>query len=259
MYTVNIVSMFWNKKKRTIRFYNPIEAIVRAYPVIHSKSLKRPWMDGEVKKYKNLLDMSTKSSTCPLRHIVSTAKCPGIHTLFNTGYIVRAPMDIKIITNGDGVSFHASTLGELPDNYKIVGEHPPEQLADLVAIPHQSLKSLIKIHTTWKVSCPDDIVFLVMPVSYNNESRFTTAMGILDPLEAPEVNSQLYWHVLDGAEVIKAGTALAQYIPIPRDIGCELIVDTYQPDDARKDANLAYALTHSNNRNHNVIKKMIND
>jgi len=250
---------FLRPKKKVIRFYNPNPGVIKAYPVIESKDLKRPWMEEVKKHHKQLLDISVKSRGCPLSHIVSTAKCPGINTLFNTGYIVRCPSDIKIITNGDGVSYHSSTLYNF-DNPKYVDDHAPEQLADLVALPHQTLKSIIKISTTWKVECPTkDIVFMVMPVHYSNETRFTACTGILDPLESPEVNVQIYWHVLNGVEVIKAGTPLVQYVPIPKFNNYQLLTDNYNEKDQQKNIDLEYALMHSVQRNHGLIKKIINE
>ena len=40
--------------------------------------------------------------------------------------------------------------------------------------------------------------------------------GILDPLESTKVISQLYWHVNEGTEIIKAGTPLTHIIPMKR-------------------------------------------
>jgi hypothetical protein len=49
-----------------------------------------------------------------------------------------------------------------------------------------------------------------MPVSYNDDTRFTAATGILTYNN--HLNIQLYWHCLDSTEVIKKGTPLCQYI-----------------------------------------------
>jgi len=249
---------FFKSKEKVIRFYNKHPGVIKAYPVIESKDLKRPWMENVKKQHKNFMEVSTKSRRCPLSHIVSTAKCPGINTLFNTGYIVKNPVDVKIITNGDGISFNSSTVYDFDDN-EFVTSHDPEQLSDLVAIPHQSIKTIIKITTSWRVECPNDIVFLVLPVNYSNETRFTACTGILDPQQSPEINVQLYWHVLNGVEVIKAGTPLVQYIPIPKFSNYKMINDEYNEYDEKRLRNIEYALMHSTQRNHNIIKKIIND
>jgi len=56
------------------------------------------------------------------------------------------------------------------------------------------------------------------PVHYTGESRFTTATGILDPFISCELNIAMYWHVLQGREILKAGTPILQIIPIPRNL-----------------------------------------
>ena len=45
---------------------------------------------------------------------------------------------------------------------------------------------------------------------------FAAAHGILDPMQSHEINLQLFWNVLEGETLIRAGTPLAQYIPIKR-------------------------------------------
>tara|TARA_R100000005_G_scaffold95992_1_gene79968 strand:- start:4876 stop:5271 length:396 start_codon:yes stop_codon:yes gene_type:complete len=75
---------------------------------------------------------------------------------------------------------------------------------------------VIKIGTTWRSSTPRDIIFIQSPVLYNGEDRFTAATGLLDPMRVPQLNAQLYWHVLEGETLIEAGTPLMQLTPILR-------------------------------------------
>ena len=59
-------------------------------------------------------------------------------------------------------------------------------------------------------------MLLQIPVHYTNEKRFTPATGLIDPRYAHVLNVQLFWHVLNGEELVRAGTPLVQYIPVPR-------------------------------------------
>ena len=58
----------------------------------------------------------------------------------------------------------------------------------------------------WQVTAPDDVVFWMTNLHYTEEQRFSSVTGILDPKDSTKLISQLYWHVLDGTEIVKAGT-----------------------------------------------------
>jgi hypothetical protein len=71
---------------------------------------------------------------------------------------------------------------------------------------------------------------LQIPVTYNNEERFSAATGIVDPRYMHAVSVQLYWHIVAGETLVKAGTPLAQFVPINRSFleskNIDFIVDT---------------------------------
>ena len=77
-----------------------------------------------------------------------------------------------------------------------------------------NLNSAVKVETPWRVKASEDMLLLQMPVSYNNETRFTAAYGIVDPMYMHAIPIQLFWHVLEGKTLVKAGTPLAQFVPI---------------------------------------------
>ena len=68
---------------------------------------------------------------------------------------------------------------------------------------------------------------------YNGEKRFTAATGLLDPTRVPQLNAQLYWHVMEGETLIEAGTPLMQLTPILRKSlrKWEYIVEDATPED----------------------------
>ena len=52
---------------------------------------------------------------------------------------------------------------------------------------------------------------------YYDEDRFSVPTGIVDPSYSYEVNLQMFWHAVEPGEyLVKAGTPLCQWIPIPR-------------------------------------------
>ena len=196
------------RKKSWIRFYSLEPAVTDLYPIKPASNHKRSWVQGERKK-----------SKCPVSGLISTANCPGIKNLMSSGYIVPAPADFKITTNGDGISvnWEAPWLFKMGgDKRSYIGKHDETQVEPLLDDPSKSLKTVVKIETPWRVKASDDIVLLQLPVNYNNEKRFTAATGLLDPRYGHVIHAQLFWHVLEGETHVKAGTPLIQYIPMQR-------------------------------------------
>jgi hypothetical protein len=203
-----LMSMF--KKKSWIRFYSLEPAVADIYPVIPASKLNRDWVQKEKKK-----------SKCPVSGFLSSSNCPGITNIMSAGYIVTAPADFIIRTNGDGLNFSWETpylfnFTQDGSQRSYINKHDESQVKPLLDNQSKTLKEVVKIETPWRVKSSDDVVLLQLPVTYNNESRFTAATGILDPKYGHVVNCQLFWHVLEGETYVKAGTPLVQYIPMSR-------------------------------------------
>ena len=89
-------------------------------------------------------------------------------------------------------------------------------MRDLVNKAQPTLGQVVKLETPWRVMAHPDIVILQIPVSYSDDKRFSAPTGIVDPSYSYEINLQLFWHAMDGDEIVTAGTPLCQWIPIPR-------------------------------------------
>jgi hypothetical protein len=220
--------MFFKKKQPFARFINLMPGVEFAHPIIKSSDYKWDWMRAAAMDYKETMKTQPVDS-----RFSGTNRCPGIIQLNRTGFIVPAPIDFTITTTlEDNAGFHWSA----PTNAKFQGHdyidfHGPNQLSRYLPFREDTLKSLIKVNTRWRVFSSPDIVFLQMPIAYPEHTAFTSAMGIFDPEQSIEVNVQLYWHILDGTTKIKAGTPLCQLIPIPRDFATELRVETATEED----------------------------
>lgn len=193
------------KKKPWLRFFSLEPGLVENYPLIPTSSVRRRWQSKEERNKK-----------CPFRGNMNVANCPGLKQITRMGYVVVAPMDFIIRTNGDGVGYEYEIPTMFTRHANFVGDHPPDQTVPLVDSPRESLAHIIKLETPWRVRASDDVIFMQTPVYWNNESRFEATAGIYDPRFAMQVNVQLIWHVLDGETLVKAGTPLAQFIPMPR-------------------------------------------
>ena len=106
------------------------------------------------------------------------------------------------------------------NNPTYVNAHSPDQTEGMRELvnPHAPvLDTVVKLELPWRVQAHKDLVFLQMPIPYNDEKRFTVPTGIADPSYSYEVNLQLFWHsVEEGTYLVEAGTPLAVWIPIER-------------------------------------------
>jgi hypothetical protein len=228
--------LFGKKEKSWIRFYSVEPGVAEVYPIIPASRVKRSWMDIQ-----QPLD--------PDNGPMFTKNCPGIKKLVSTGWIVTAPADFIIETNGDGKTFRWKEARKFTrgtpgwDNY--VGFHNQHQTELVIDNPSTTLKSAVKLDTPWRIEASDDMMLLQVPVTYNNESRFTAATGLYDPRFGHVVNVQLFWHVFEGETLIKAGTPLCQYIPVKRDFlninNHDVIIDTATPEDMQTEKKFNYA------------------
>lgn len=216
------------RKKPRARFFSLVPGAHTLYPVIKSEELDRDW----VKKEKE--DFKERQSKCPFHSVLngiphypnSIGKCPAINQIMRTGYVVRAPADFKVHTNGDGHTILFTTTAFNPPGSDYVVLHDSDTSKWLLdSTKDNTIDQVIKVNTCWRVQADDDVVFLQVKVPFNNESRFSAVPGILDPRSAYEVNVQLWWHVSEGEELIKAGTPLACYVPISRRLLDDLQVD----------------------------------
>jgi len=177
--------------------------------------------------------------------------------LTRRGYILYAPCDIKIVTENDGTTLSWSSMETFEKEF--ITYHTPDSLLNHIDYRPNTCKFILKINLPWAVECSKDLVLLQTHVHYGGESRFTTATGTLDPREAPNCNIQLFWHVMDGVEIIKAGTPLVQYIPMPKYMDPEFEISEDYEKIKKQDGVLKYLATHTHTRNHKLIKDYLND
>ena len=216
----------FKKEKSWVRFYSMEPGVAEVFPIIPAHKLKRSWMQRNDPPDPDNGSMHTKN-------------CPGITKLVSMGYVVCAPADFTIRTDANNnTTFEWSEARrfntEDGDNKRYIGYHNQHQTEITLDDPKKSLKVAVKVDTPWRVKASDDILLLQVPIAYNNEARFTAAHGILDPRYGHVVNAQLYWHVLEGETLIKAGTPLMHYIPVQRNFNIsniDLIVDDATQDD----------------------------
>ena len=205
---------FFKKNKITFLCYQ--EPFLNSWPPIYSKDVPRPFLKKCYKDYKENQLKHEKDRTCPFKKHRNTARCDGIRDMISAGYLIRLHRDIRISTNGDGETYQFEILKspKEPDTQDLSG-FLKSQYADVINIPENTLKTVLKINTPWIIETKD-YCFIQTHPSYFGEHRFTVVEGILDPLKSRQINIILFWHILDGTEILRAGTPIAQLIPIER-------------------------------------------
>jgi hypothetical protein len=199
-----------------IEFYSVIEGIEYAYPPIPLTEVDMRWIE----KSQDFLREQIKNKADP--HNMNVAHlCSGIRGLFSVAYAIPAWHDFTIKTNGDEITFdwittetsmknkfgHADPIGFFHKD--IYGEH--------AVLPPQTLKTIVKVPTPWRVKMPKGWGLMVLPMHYADENRFSSLIGVLDLETSNALHAVLYWHILEGDIQIKAGTPLFYVVPIKLD------------------------------------------
>lgn len=207
--------MFNLFKNKDVIFSCIDERFLDFYPPVYSKDVQREFLKKCNEDYKKSL-ANLKDPSCPFAKVSNTAKCPGILDIINAGYIFKMHRDIRITTNGNMVDFKWESIGrKINPDTECVGYFSPSQFSEYIDIPTNCLKTLIKINLPWVIES-SEYCFLQIQPAFLGENRFTVVEGILDPKKGREINAILYWHNLNGSEILTAGTPLIQLIPIQR-------------------------------------------
>ena len=216
---IKYISNFF-KKKEVFEFFSLIPEIALIAPIVSASKFKPEVQRNAAKDFsekKKDKDFGFTTST-------STAKCTGISSYARHGWVLVAWQDFVIETNGDGISFNWTSPKDQKKltNGSYVGEmissHGADQYADYIDGIPNSLRTIIKVNSSWRCIVPDGYYLQSAPLYHSNERRFTPLVGFLDNSNGiSALHVQLLWHVLEGKTLIKAGTPLAHYMLIPKE------------------------------------------
>ena len=244
----------FNRKKKWIRFYSMTPGVADLHPVIPASKLKRKWRKEALTSQAHRDEITIKQ--CPAKKATAVwqtlltkvppvnfwshaVTCPALHGVMDNGYILPCPADFIIQLDGSGNFEWKSTMEFYGGRY--VSAHIPEQTQGMRnLVSHNQNKDVldwtIKMETPWRIQAHKDVVFIQIPVAYWEEDRFSIATGLVDPRYSYEVNMQIFWHKTEPGEyIIKAGTPLAQWIPVNRDFltskAFDVVIETANKDD----------------------------
>lgn len=190
-----------------IIFFSSVLGLAETFPIRPAKEVVPKWAYVARQDY-------IKNKDKKEMHVY---KCPGIFDTFGTGYIISAWHDLELET--DGLKFRMTIpdnkLNELLEKETVQEQTWNAAITKFIPKPPWAVKSILKINTPWHVIAPKGVKFLMIPLPYPDEFSFQSCIGILDPGVSSELNVQGYWNNNSpGIHTIKAGTPLAQIIPI---------------------------------------------
>lgn len=195
--------------KDKITFVSLVPGLSDVQPVYEGKRYDTKWMNAARQDYKSAMSKQMNPN-----HIM---QCPGIFDLYSYGYIVPMWHDVMIKTEGPDTPFkwmapNIESL-EIDGVTSPVGKHEPD-IVKYLPRRHYSIKGVVKFNTPWRIIAPKGVKFLMLPLSYADNSNFDASIGVLDPGVSNEINVQVNWNVLTGETMIKQGTPLCHLIPI---------------------------------------------
>jgi hypothetical protein len=201
------------KKKEKIEFYSSNANALYSHPIEPASRIKFNWLEHMKVFFKNKEE----------KHI-NTLRCPGIFTPFKHGFILSTWYDFKITTSTSPLPDKSYTNIEFPNtdiflgNQEVIQYHDPVNLVDFynnhIIESRPCHKNIVKITTSWNVKLPSGWSLLQTNIPYTDETRFSTCTGIFDSNINNQITVPLFWHVLNGTELVKAGTPLCFLLPI---------------------------------------------
>jgi hypothetical protein len=193
-------------KHNQITFFSAVPGIAETFPIRHAKDVLPSWLQ-----------------TARLEHLKgdkrdqTVVRCPGIVDILTTGYIISTWHDFDINIDRDGKVYFLAP-DERITKMLVDKDSLQMQNGDGMAkyLPKRpwSHPNILKINTPWNIVAPKGLKFLMIPLPYSEFLDFESNTGILDPGYSTELNVQGYLNLGPGNHSFKAGTPIAQIIPL---------------------------------------------
>lgn len=166
------------------------------------------------------------------KRVMNVKSCPSFIKLYQEGYVLVAPCDIRISYDAvDDIWTWRTPIvlfnTELSNNPETITLHTRPQMTEY-------LPSTAKTRLVFKLNLPIfaqvplgyNIRVLPVPFAYNND--FVASPGILKPSNSPQINILLEYISQKDEILIKQGTPLAVHVPYKKE-KFKLIHELYNP------------------------------
>tara|TARA_Y100000389_G_C17326558_1_gene445896 strand:- start:96 stop:827 length:732 start_codon:yes stop_codon:yes gene_type:complete len=207
-------------------------------------------------------------------HETSVLKCPAIFQFKNKGFILRAPYDILLTIESDlkyrwNTSYDTTIhlQGTQPEVHQIaqkqaVTHHDTNGLYDFMSSwPKDTMKIILKLNLPWTLRIPKGYDVLMTDPFYKDDDRFTVCTGMFEStMGIGLLTVPVKWHSTQGEYLIKAGTAIAQLIPIKKEKISHQNLNLDTDKNFRRDSNITFLKKNENfHRNFGKFKEWIKD
>jgi hypothetical protein len=191
---------------KEIVFFSAIPGLAETFPIRHARDMLPSWLQTARLEY---IKGDKRDQT--------VVRCPGIIDILTTGYIISTWHDFDINIDKDGKVYFLAPDEKitkmLPDKDSLQMQNGDGMAKHLPKRPW-SHPNILKINTPWNILAPKGLKFLVVPLPYTDGFEFESNMGVLDPGYSTELNIQGYLNLGPGKHSFKAGTPIAQIIPL---------------------------------------------
>lgn len=153
-----------------------------------------------------------KDNNYNLRGYYKTAKaCPSFVEILKEGYVMPAPCDIWLYTDGDEWKWETAS----PVDFLQISNHSGFQYFDNV--PNNNVKMVFKLDNLWHCITPKGYSVRQIPMFYHHNPNFYALYGVIDTDKVHELNVQLAFTSTQNEFVIQKGTPLCYYVPFKRE------------------------------------------
>ena len=256
--------------KPNIEFISMIEGVEETMPIIPAHMHKYRWLKRAAQDFSKRGSLVSKHQPSVFHspmNIQHTARCPGIIQLKNKGFIVRNHQDIHLKFSGDDDQYEwmtplnqtAMSDGVCEDQ---ITHHFKSNLYEFFDNwPKDTMKSNLKINLPWQVRVPKGYELLMIDPFYKDDFRFTVCPGIFDHnLGIARINVPTWFHMTSGETLIKAGTPIAQLIPIKKEEIDYKLLNPKTDKHYKRDLNITgLKLKSTFNKNYTKIRKWYED
>jgi hypothetical protein len=263
-------------KKPEIQFISLIEGIEETMPVIPVSQHKYSWIKVAAKQAKER-NNNIALNKDRLLHDTNTTRCPAIFQFRNKGFILRAPYDILLTIDSD-LDYHWQTgydttiflqgsqpeITQLSQAAGVVTHHETSALYDFMnSWPKDTMKRILKLNLPWALRIPKGYDVLMTDPFYKDDDRFTVCPGMFESdMGIGTLTVPVKWHSTKGEYLIKAGTAIAQLIPIKKEEVSHQNLNLNTDKNFRRDSNITFLKKNENflgSRNFGKFKEWVKD
>ena len=143
-------------------------------------------------------------------------QCPSFNQMFNEGYILPAPTDIWVSTDGDKFEWRTPIKYKTFYNNGELDFHADIQMVDHLPA-NSNIKAVFKIIFPYVLFAPKGYNLKIMPVPYAFNDDFHANYGIQDLDNIFEINVQINYTTKKKELFIKRGEPVALIIPYKKD------------------------------------------